>query len=461
MEFPTQICFGITFVFLVIWIGLFTGLNVPEMKRMDDYLKTKCLVNDSAILRRYCPVKSCGETCDTYTGMQCKDVEWVIEQISPDTCNASAPPSLDTCPGNTYCDDGHYCCHRTCTTTGSGDNRRTTCHCTSDTDHHRCMMIPRLCYTLRLFLVYNTTDHLKISTTYDFDTKDNWGKANELQMWKYQQHHLYGCFYNIHNLGLIRWSIAYTKGFWAASGIFAFFVFIGCCVSFGMWINDDVDRGQEKCHMTNLCFWIAIVLGLCLFLPLGLDVHIPEPSRTHLLRLAIIWTVMWSSIYLGYMFWACDGWQRLSACLGSIWESCSACWTSTKETSGKWVHNAKECFWTNWTAAHNWSNRNIDNGLCVRLNGFFCGCCNWCSATIRYVCKERGEQSKQAQEPEPPMPEPETEDALSAVVVGEEFKRAPPSYRTAMNATDKKKEMTCYEKCMRLWCNTYSASSQV
>ena len=49
----TAIC---AFCCLVIWIGLFTGLNVPQIRRTENYRETECFVNGSIILRRYCPV---------------------------------------------------------------------------------------------------------------------------------------------------------------------------------------------------------------------------------------------------------------------------------------------------------------------------------------------------------------------------------------------------------------------
>ncbi len=236
ISLKTWICFIITFIFLVIWIGLFTGLNVPEIKRMDDYSKTKCFVNDSVIIRRYCPAKTCGE-CESFSGMQCKNVKWVMEQINPDTCNATEL-SPNPCPDNAYCDDGHYCCRR----------RRNRCR--KSTDHRWCTMIPRLCYSLRLFLLYNTTSNIQVSTIYDFDTHENWLRANELKNVKYKQNHFYSCLYNIHHLNIVRWSLSYTAGFWAASGIFACLVFIGLIVSSLMFIKDQSSGGEMSCWVS-------------------------------------------------------------------------------------------------------------------------------------------------------------------------------------------------------------------
>jgi hypothetical protein len=232
----TWVSFIITFIFLIVWIGLFTGLNVPEIKRMNNHLETKCFVNDSVIIRRYCPAKTCSD-CDSFHGWQCKNIKWVMEQINPDTCNITES-SPNPCPSAMYCEDGHYCCRR----------RRNRCR--ESTDHHMCIMIPRLCYTVRLFLLYNTTSDIQVSTVYDFDTRENWPKAFELQNVKYQQNHFYPCFYNIHDLSIVRWTLNYTAGYWAASCIFAVLVFFGCIISSMMCIKDQSRSGEMSCWVS-------------------------------------------------------------------------------------------------------------------------------------------------------------------------------------------------------------------
>jgi hypothetical protein len=444
-EDETRICCGVTFVCLVIWIGLFAGLNVPQMKRMDDYLKTKCFVNDSVIIRRYCPTKTC-PACNSFTGASCSSVMNQMEAISPDTCNT-------TCPGNQFCDNGHYCCNTVCNTyTDSKGHRHTSCYCSSDTDHHQCTIVPRLCYTLRLFLQYNTTDSPESSdsaersvwTEYDFDTGDNGPKAFEYQTVKYQKGHTYTCFYNTHNLAKIRWTIGYTVGFWVASGLFALFTFCGCIASCSSFIQEDNLNRKPCLQMTNFWFWIAIVLGLCLFLPLGLDIHIPEPSRTHLLRLAIVWTTMWTGFFLIYLFLEFNG----CACVERLLESCCGVLRGCSEASWKLGSRFRAWFWTKWVEMHAWSRRNIDEGLCVRCNAFFCYGCNWCVDTVRYIAKERGQGEQPPSESQPSseippsspdLPPPSTapppeQDALSGIVVAQKFDSSMrlPSYRTAM-----------------------------
>lgn len=359
------VCSVITFIFFVIWIGLFTGLNLPEMKRMNDYFKTKCFVNASQIVRRYCPTKTCPDSCASTSASSCSSIQSQMEFVDPDQCYPNNPNSSIQCPITQTCDGGYYCCETYCTTyKDSNGHTHRSCHCSQSTSSRACTITPRLCFMLRLYINYNTTQGLSVWTTYDFDTNDDLSKAIELQTQKYPIKNRFSCFYDSTNLANIRWSISYTAGFWAASGIFAFFVFIGCWTSCSFFASEQDTK--VFIQVVIAWFWVAIVLGLCLFLPLGLDPHIPEPSKTHMLRLAIVWTTMWTGFFLIYCAIVFDGFEWVKESTRTCLSICSSCCDRCLVCVGH--------YWTwfvyerdlKWRQFHEWGKR---------VEQRFCGCC--------------------------------------------------------------------------------------
>ncbi len=433
MEIRTKFLLVALFVSFVIWIGLFCGLNVPEMKRNTHFFKTRCFVNGSTIIRRYCPVKTCPSTCASTSASGCSFVTNQIKSMNPNGCG----PNTTACATPQTCDDGHYCCETHCTRYKDSDGHwHSNCYCVSDTDHHACTIDPRLCYTVRLFLQYNTTEEQQVRTSYDFDTGANGDEAYDIQLYKYQVGHTYSCFYDANNLAVIRWSIAYTVGFWVASGFFALFTFCFCCASCASGI-DDTGGNNTIGQMTNVWFWCGFVLGMCLFLPLGLDPHIPATARVHLLRMAIVWTTLTTCAYFIWL-------GMYTGAFANMWDVCKTCFHAVSE----YWYRFRNWFWQQWAALHEWGRTVVD----VQCQAFFCGCCNWCSETLRYVAKD-GERSEEL-----PPPSSPPEDALSALPLDLPLGR-PPTYRSPdFIPPSPPPPMTFKEKVKRLCWNSRSGS---
>ena len=211
-------------------------------------------------------------------------------------------------------------------------------------------MSPQLCYTLRLFLFYNTTDDHFVITSFDFDTGQDDERALILR-YEYAVGTTHKCFYDTKNWALVLWSIAQSKGFWAASGIFAFFAWIGCCVSGSVTVEDQLD-GRDNLrvvwHIINIWFWSGFVIGMILFLPLGLSSQIPEPARDRLLLAAIIWTSVWTGLAVIAILYIYS--PNLPSCL-----SCA---------------NVKKSFDDKWNRFHTWGRENVDERIadCVRMS---------------------------------------------------------------------------------------------
>ena len=230
-------------------------------------------------------------------------------------------------------------------------------------------MTPQLCYTLRLYLFYNTTDGHSVFTSFDFDTGPNGVRAGNLRD-EYATGTTHECFYDKNDLASVLWSISQTAGYWAASGIFAAFTFFGCFGCWHMLVTDAQDVNGDRCTNAlcaiNTWFWFAFVIGMILFLPLGLSPHIGKPALWYF---GVAWTCFWTFVLL--VFLLCTYVDGVRDCFIAIGElliaACQAvggCFVTVYRAISGCFAAFRIWFDVQWNAFHAWSAKFDDFVFC-------------------------------------------------------------------------------------------------
>lgn len=284
---------GLTVVNLVIWTGLFFGLNYHEIVVNRDYAPTDCSIDASTVVPRYCATYSCSVCSAAPSWTQdCDALVSQINTLNPALCNSSSSPN---CGISQMCNEGYKCCSTCCDTcescsmvcdanqvcTKKCSYYKCRCRCCSSVDSLSCYLDANTCYTSVLQLHYQDLNDETIYTSYSKDFDQDLASANQYVSTDYQSNNTYACFYDTTNEQDILWSIGYHTGYWIVTGLFSFTLLL-CLIGLVdqlvlAQLNDDDDRQMLILARCIQCLiWTSLVVPFALFLPLSLSVTIQD-----------------------------------------------------------------------------------------------------------------------------------------------------------------------------------------
>ncbi len=279
----------VTVVAFAITMGIFWGLNYPQIIINKYYVETTCTIDGSTSTSNYCPNVQCS-TCSQLSlyAPSCSSIVSYTESLNPATCNNTNNPfDIPTqpesqCGVSQACDGGYKCCAQCCSTccstscTGSGSSKscstvcvQCNCYCCSSVDNLSCYMYADICFTGILYLHYNDRTGHRVNTSYSQYFGTNTNNLENFLSQQYQIDHSYTCFYDTRDETNILFNIGYTSGYWVAFGIFAFILLIGIVALIDAALTYSL-CDVEAINMRKLEFliWMTFIFPLCLWLPL-------------------------------------------------------------------------------------------------------------------------------------------------------------------------------------------------
>ena len=247
-------CIIVFIVSLILFIGLFFGLNYPEIQR-NNYSPALCTLMDKNLSSRYCCEKtSCTCTEALSQSKSCSAMVRDFNLYSPSACAANKTACPDT---SQMCGDGFECCatcYQTCEScTNSCDSKgscRTSCssylcnpYCCSSVSNERCMVTCPMCYNVDYQLRYTTMDNERVDSHVSTDyVKDVDAAQNALQ--RYNVNGTLPCWYNPADKTQVFLDVSYSWWKWFLTSLFGilglavsvgYFAFAGCRHAWKSW----------------------------------------------------------------------------------------------------------------------------------------------------------------------------------------------------------------------------------
>lgn len=235
-----SILWGICFV---IMIGLFFGLNYPEIQIAETFVKTQCLIISSIIKSRYCCDYSSYQCVQSPEMKSCESMKKnMISERDPEQCRNNT----DLCaPEISACNYGYKCCYHhcnTCSSCSTNTKGRTTCNyypcmcnCISWESNSFGMLRCDICYTgiLRLNYTENGND---MSSQFIKDFEDSLTRAEDFAK-TYMVGRTTSCFYDARQPSIVILDTSYSKWKWALTGSFMALVVLPFFIIMGLFIR--------------------------------------------------------------------------------------------------------------------------------------------------------------------------------------------------------------------------------
>jgi hypothetical protein len=293
-------CFLVT---LSIFLGLFLGLEYPQISRSETYIGTACTIDSSMIVNSYCPQKVCDEFCVNGPASlpSCDSIQNIQKALDP--YNSSIV-------SNTPCTDGPKCCeytHSECRicTQHCSSKLQSSCYmsctyydcnfrCLRSIKYNSCMMVPQICYAATLNITYENSNGDFIQTSYTQQKGTNLQAAHDFIESEYQTSHTYPCWYDKNDGSKILWDISYTLSYIILNCIFGFLLLISIVVlSYPILLKcimpSSIGQGEEEIHQWSFLSFFTIfwswTISFCAILPIYYAASMSKNTRIVILVL--------------------------------------------------------------------------------------------------------------------------------------------------------------------------------
>eukprot|EP00128_Syssomonas_multiformis_P009347 Colp12_sorted_trinity150504_noHs@649 len=280
-------------IMIGLFLGLFFGLNYPEIKRAG-YTSTQCLITDKNLDQRYCCKKVCSGCSESPYGLpRCSSVVNSVNRLyDPDVCIANNR-SQDYCAKPSYpCQDGYECCSECCSTctscstscskgscSTSCSSYTCNCFCCSSVSERYCSVVCPTCYAVTLYLQFLVNNSTRINTMYVDDTGEDFAGAQRFYS-RYEVNSTTPCFYNPDNPSDVVLDKSYTAWKWVLFSFPAFFLLVSLIILTQVTTHNAI---------ITTSIWAGLLLPLAFFLPLYTSADIPdEAGRSALFVLMLI-----------------------------------------------------------------------------------------------------------------------------------------------------------------------------
>lgn len=277
-------------IFLIIWFGLFMGLNREEVDHNRNWPERGCIIERQEIDPFYAFRDRCSSCSTAPSGTQsCDAAQDAQSHTDPDRCDAG---ELNYCAHEEQCHTGYKCCSECCSTCtdSKGNSYTCNCSCCHSTPRLECTLTPYVHYELKIwgYYVLPNEDHQPFMYTHSH--KDNEESAQE-EMYSRPYNTSIPCWSDPDDPESVLFSIEYTDGFWAASGIFAVLLLL----TLATWLTCALIERRLSASQA-LVYGAGSILLLfvgCMLCFISLDSNLPPDSRTTLVITGVTFVMVW------------------------------------------------------------------------------------------------------------------------------------------------------------------------
>jgi hypothetical protein len=331
------VCFAVS---AALWLGLFFGLNYPEIVVHDTYKSTHCTVVNSTMQMRYCCEKTCACTeCINSNLPTCSSMLSAANNKSVYDCQSSINGS---CPVVGGCCSGPKCCSQCCSTCKSCSGGKCStyscnCRCCSSVKSEFCQVTCPLCYSVEVVVEYmypvsgsqNVSTSRNVSSIFDVSNETSWTDVNStgtdfsnvtvaptnatqlsidyqqegfIKIYQdffkddqkakkflsdYQQNSSKQCFYNPKNSAQVVFSTDYTWWKWLLTSIPSASLLLVLC-----GLTDAVIlyflRTEKVTFEVRTALWVGLILPVVVILPIRKFGHISHVADIVLLVIMLV-----------------------------------------------------------------------------------------------------------------------------------------------------------------------------
>jgi hypothetical protein len=241
-------CLIIIIICFAIFIGVFFGVNYPEIKR-SKYIPSICQSPSSTINPKYCCDIDC--TCEK-------------AQSSLPTCKTLATQSLSLSP--IACERNSTLCPKSgsdaqCYETNDECHEQKCLYC-KYVSHQKCQMNCTICYDVKLNVIYNVGQQQKNSTyTQNFKSIDDVNKF----LTDHEPNDMFWCFYNPSSITEIILNRHFTSWKWIVFALSALPLFV-CLITLTNLALYNFIKNDAWRFSVVFFIWISIIIPLVILL---------------------------------------------------------------------------------------------------------------------------------------------------------------------------------------------------
>lgn len=303
----------------IICLTLFFTVLLPDIKHVY-YVPTKMIVTNIEIIPRYCCYTECEDCVETEASVICSIKESYYNSIDPNTCMNS-----QSCPNDTMCDGGEYCCSQCCFTCETCSRKRYSnqtpsssnppppkitcytyscnCYCCVKVQHRKCVVKCPKCYRDVLYVEFNVSGII-YNAKYEQDFEKNYEEANNFFQ-KYKINQTLIGYYNPSNYHDIILSRQFVAWKWIVFFPFALGLFLSLMHIFRISIHvccfkdydyeDLIARRWRDWFVLAFTFeiFLGIILPLVILLPIYFLGFINNIDKIILEIIVIYFPIAW------------------------------------------------------------------------------------------------------------------------------------------------------------------------
>lgn len=289
----------ITSISFIIWLGLFFGLNYPEIIKIKEWKEYECLTENKHIDKTYHFYLSCSYCQTAFVLPSCNTALNSQQNADPDLCSNNA----NFCAHNLECGNGYSCCGNCCSTCtdSKGNNYQCHCSCCDVSFNEQCTVHNDIWYIVKSDGWYYKEDESIQYFTYSKLFKTN-NAAAQTKLNSINLTEFIPCWTDPDVPEIIVYSIEYTSGYWVASGIFAGITFLGIALLIFVGILND-QQSNAIPAFGCATFFVFVILGIMLCI-ISVDTDLTLPQQTGLLASGLSLISIWflSSTVCGIMY---------------------------------------------------------------------------------------------------------------------------------------------------------------
>jgi hypothetical protein len=160
------------------------------------------------------------------------------------------------------------------------------CHCCNHVNHLTCTATADICFNAVLFIDYTTLSGELQNTTYVKKFGTSRGNAEKF-IAQYPIDGSKQCYYDVTDLTVIRWSVSYTKGYYALDGIFGTLALVSSMILLHGILQECLPGVDGNTVFGWSAFsWLSIIIPLLILLPIYETVPL-SASNLHLILMLI------------------------------------------------------------------------------------------------------------------------------------------------------------------------------
>ncbi|GES99759.1 hypothetical protein RCL_jg2724.t1 [Rhizophagus clarus] len=236
-------CLVIIIISFTIFIGVFFGVNYPEIK-ISKYIPTTCQSQTYTTAIKYCCDIDC--TCDSAQGLpKCETLVTQTLSLSPITCNQNST----LCPksgSDAFCYEDYDKCYAH------------KCIYCKYVKQQKCQMKCNTCHEIKLNVTYNVGHQQKNSTyTQDFQSIDD---ANKF-LSNHKSNNMFWCFYNPSSVTEVILDRHFTSWRWVVFAFSALPLFICLITITNLALYKHIKNDSWRLSIV-IFIWIGIIIPL-------------------------------------------------------------------------------------------------------------------------------------------------------------------------------------------------------